>query len=112
MTEMPNTLNEYAAEAHQISTDHGFNDTHRNFGEVIALIHSELSEALEADRAGEPLVWFNGSGKKPEGAAIELIDAIIRILDYLGGTDLDIDGLYRTKTDYNKTRPRLHGKSY
>jgi hypothetical protein len=40
-------LNEFAKEIHQNAVEHGWWDTKRTFGEIIALCHSELSEALE-----------------------------------------------------------------
>lgn len=46
---------------------------------------------------------------KPEGRAVELIDCIIRILDWMGHEQVDVDMLMRRKMDYNKTRPYRHG---
>ena len=50
---------------------------------LISLIHSELSEALEEYRCNHGNVWYGEDGK-PEGIAIELLDAVIRIFDFLG----------------------------
>lgn len=113
-------LNELAKEAHQIAVEHGFWDPEPTFGELIALMHSELSEALEEYRAGRPMVWYeceldgepcdkviceckqcNGAymREKPEGIAVELADCIIRMLDWIsakwekwwGDMDLEIE---------------------
>lgn len=101
-----------AAEINQIAKDHGWWETDRNFGEMLALVHSEISEALESYRNHEPAfftkAWQN-TPEKPEGWGIELLDAIIRILDILHSNNLDIDHLIRLKMDYNKTRPYKHG---
>lgn len=76
--------------------------------EQCALIHSEISEALEAWRTNEPLSWTDESGK-PQGVMSEYADAVIRILHYsaLLGGDLYTE-LIR-KMDYNDTRAFKHG---
>lgn len=89
-------LNELEGELHQVALSKGWYDTERTFPELIALIHSELSEALEEYRNDKPMVYYYGkfgdielddNGTKPEGIAIELVDTAIRILDacaYMG----------------------------
>lgn len=70
---------------HALAVEKGWWETHdRDYGELISLIHSELSEALEEWRNNKPLkeVYYNASNpQKPEGFPIELADAAIRILD-------------------------------
>lgn len=103
-------LNEWAQEIHENAVAHGWWDEERSFAEVVALCHSELSEALEADRAGEPLIYYKDG--KPEGAAVEMADCIIRILDWCGRNRIPIEGVVLNKHQYNKTRPYKHGKRY
>lgn len=129
------SLNELAKEIHENAVAHGWWEKERSFGEIVALCHSELSEALEEFRDGHPMVWyrcmknpspndrncemcpFDHDGTrdvpelelKPEGIAVELIDCIIRILDYLGKEQVDVDKLLQIKHEYNKGRPYLHG---
>lgn len=103
-------VNEIVKDIHTNAVEHGWWDNERSFGEVIALCHSELSEALEADRAGEPDLYFNGN--KPEGVAVEMIDCVIRIFDWCGHAGIDVEGIIKTKHNYNATRPYKHGKKY
>lgn len=72
----------------------------RNFGEVIALMHSELSEALEAHR--KDLM----DDKLPDrhGIEVEFADCLIRIFDTARALGLDLAGAVIEKNHYNGTR--------
>jgi len=89
----------------QYAHDKGWWDKPREFGTLIALVHSELSEALEAERVNMQ------SDKIPEfsGVEEELADTIIRILDMAKELKLDLIGALRAKMDYNDTRAYRHG---
>lgn len=100
-------LNELAAKIHKNAVEHGWWEEERSFGDIISLCHSELSEALEEDRNGKPLEYYLEG--KPEGVAVEMIDCIIRILDWCGKEKVDVDRLLRLKHEYNVTRPHKHG---
>ena len=115
-------LNTLAKQIYDNAVAHGFWEWDRNFGEMIALMHSELSEALEEHRNGEPneyvpqhshaAGWDCDGNCKPEGVAVELADCLIRILDTLHSLDVDIDGVVARKMAYNASRPHKHGKAY
>ena len=72
----------------------------RNKGELIALMHSELSEALEAVRKNK----MDDHLSHRKGEEVELADALIRILDYCGAYNLDIGNAITEKLAYNKNR--------
>lgn len=109
-----------------------FADDDKPFPEIVALCHSELSEALEEYRDGMPMAYqVDGKryypalnrtepntvedvckwrdDKKPEGVAVEMLDCMIRILDWCGHEGIDVDTLMEKKAMYNKNRPYRHG---
>lgn len=112
----PLTLKELVHDAYKQSAKAGFYDGYpTNIGEKLALIHSEISEALEQCRSGNhqhPLSQFFTVDEKPEGFAVELADAVIRIADLCGYLGIDLSHAVQAKMAYNATRPYRHGKAF
>ena len=72
----------------------------RNVGELLALVHSEISEALEGHRKN----LMDDKLPNRKMFEVELADAIIRILDIGAGMRLDIGGALAEKCVYNSVR--------
>jgi NTP pyrophosphatase (non-canonical NTP hydrolase) len=99
------TLNDMAREVLAINTANGWNvlkpeewdDTYK-VPTVLALIHSEVSEALEGFRHGDKANF-----------AEELADIQIRLLDCAGGLGIDLDAEVAAKMTKNRSRGFRHG---
>lgn len=85
----------------QMAVEKGFHTNEPEFGTRVALIHSELSEALEEHRVGNN-----------KGVAEELADAVMRIGDLCALLGVDLESEIRKKIKTNQGRPWLHGKEY
>lgn len=122
-------------EAHQTAKDKGWWDVERTFGDQIALMHSELSEALEQFREHglrqstgtgavcthpgylyyvDPVLWAyltqdTMDSRKPEGIAAEFADVLTRIFDTCGRYGIPLAEGLQAKLAYNRTRPHRHG---
>ena len=128
------TINQLSKEIHENAKSKGFFDEPKNIGEMLCLIHSEVSEALEADRKGqyanvpshdsymefwklkttdknaltETAYRNNIKGSFEE----ELADIMIRVMDLAAFKGIDLEKHIELKMAYNATREHKHGKKY
>lgn len=106
------TINHLCDQAWRDNEDKGFHTPNTTFGDRIALIHSEASEALEAYREYGDLDARTEHPKgKPVGVPSELADIVIRVADLAAIESIDLEEHVREKMIYNRTRPYRHGKA-
>lgn len=75
----------------------------------LALIHSEVSEALEEVRDSEDLTEVEVVRGKLVGFSTELADVVIRVLDLASALGIDLQDAIERKHRYNETRTHRHG---
>jgi len=135
------TMNEHVKTCYTISKDHGWHDEPTTFAHDCGMIMSELGEAIQSDRHGEPPVWYRcnhipsashgdacvqdecleyregychctHADRKMEGSTAELIDVAIRLFDVLGARGADVETLMSEKCEENRLRPYRHNRKY
>ena len=87
-----------AREIHENARKHGWWDTRRPVPELLCLVHSEVSEALEAYRISDELNFRE-----------ELADILIRVCDMAEGLGIDIEREVLAKHEINRKRSFRHG---
>lgn len=123
-----NNLNNLAKQLHEKAKAKGFWDEQRETGTLLMLIVSELSEALEADRKDKhtnkntmvKLLYENDltqfvpvfQNDVKDTFEDEIADVFIRLLDFIGQRNIDIESHIELKMRFNQTRPYKHGKAY
>ena len=131
-------INQLSQEIHKNAKQKGFYDEPKNTGEMLCLIHSEVSEALEADRKNnyardfeerinQITESYNGNITQEIKDADfkmvfadrikntfedELADIMIRVMDLAGFKNIDLEKHIALKMKYNSFREHKHGKKY
>jgi NTP pyrophosphatase (non-canonical NTP hydrolase) len=126
-TKQNTMINELAKQIHKNAIDKGFFEKEKNIGEMLCLIHSEVSEALEADRNDKHCAvsilgvngwvdndYFKVAFKNHVKGTFEeeMADIIIRVLDLCAFLEIDIEQFIKCKTRFNSLREKYHGKKY
>jgi NTP pyrophosphatase (non-canonical NTP hydrolase) len=107
------------AEVDTYCKDLGWRDPEHpaSFGDRMAMLHSEVSEAVEAYRVWgtddhthtPPVSALSYGPPKPEGLGSEFADVLIRLLDDCAVYGIDLEAEYERKMAYNRTRSYRHG---
>ena len=127
-------INELCKLAHEAAVEKGFYERKRELPELLMLVVSELSEAMESERKGREVEGFmqemakdyavnfegfsddnyrlNFDHEMRGGIEEEIADAFIRLFDICGYYGIDAEAWITAKMKYNKLRPRMHGKKY
>lgn len=120
-------INDLGKKIHDNAVSKGFWDNPRNLGEILMLIVSEVSEALEADRIDfsckasiNEVIDIPGTWhfvqvfreKVKNTFEDELADICIRVFDLAHSRGIDLEAHIEAKMRYNATREPMHGKKY
>lgn len=121
-------INKTAKAVHENAKSNSFFDEPKNIGEMLCLIHSEVSEALECDRKDQyckidintsKIMELKDADFKndyidfvKESFEAELADIMIMVMDLAASKGVDLEAHIAAKMRYNSLRPHKHGKKY
>ena len=122
-------LNEISKQVYEANKLKGFDVKKENIGQTLCLIHSEISEALEAIRKDKKasLMAFDYREEDRETDLDfqsdftslikdtfedEIADTFIRLMDLVGALEIDIDRHIELKRKFNSLREYKHGKAF
>jgi|SRR5690606_18041507 len=119
-------INKLSELAYTQAKNKGFHEKEQSIAEMLCLIHSEVSEALEAirnNRFTTDLKYVDGLKLKTEFKRNfenkikntfedELADIVIRVCDLAGLKGIDLNTHILNKLRYNQLRPIKHGKEF
>jgi NTP pyrophosphatase (non-canonical NTP hydrolase) len=100
LSDAKNNIDELVELCHEKARANHWWDKERNFGELIALIHSEVSEAMEGYRTDK----LDEHIQHHQSVTVELADALVRIFDLAGGFNLPLGLAFAEKLKYNQDR--------
>ena len=114
-------LHELQATVHEQAKRTGWHD-HQTLGPqlrsdknrllaLLALIHGEVSEAMECVREDQFCTQLTGDDLKPEGLPVEIADVVMRCLDLCSAMNINLASAIEIKMAYNRTREYMHGKA-
>jgi len=107
-------LNELASQIAFVRNQSGFTAPNpSNVERKLLMAVGEICEAQEELRDGREIdkIYFSEGGK-PEGFPVEIVDAIMRLMDVAYANSIDLDATFKLKLAFNKSRPLKHGRLY
>lgn len=116
-------INELSKQIHENAKSKGFYEGEKNIGEILCLIHSEVTEALEADRINKHLTsningingWVSDEDFKEsfknnvkDTFEAELADIMIRVMDLAAFKNIDLEQVIKAVMRNNSLREHKH----